>query len=48
MECDGINELDHAIHMEDTSSDVQKKDDEILIKILQFGRELHTLKQQLN
>ncbi|CAF3007529.1 unnamed protein product [Rotaria socialis] len=48
MECDGISESNHTMHVEDTSSDVQKKDDEILIKILQFGRELHTLKQQLN
>ncbi|CAF5111026.1 unnamed protein product, partial [Rotaria socialis] len=38
--------------METMSSDVQRKptrkeDDQLLVRILQFGRELHALKQQL-
>ncbi|CAF3601539.1 unnamed protein product [Rotaria sp. Silwood1] len=48
MECDGINDSNHTMDIEGDSSDVQKKDDQLLIKILQFGRELHALKQQLN
>jgi hypothetical protein len=53
MEYDGYTESTHTIDMETTlSSDVQKKpiikeDDQLLIRILQFGRELHALKQQL-
>ncbi|CAF2562292.1 unnamed protein product [Rotaria sp. Silwood2] len=48
MECDGINDLNHTMDIEKDSSDVQEKDDQLLVKILQFGRELLALKQQLN
>jgi hypothetical protein len=53
MEYDGYTDSTHTMDMETTiSSDVQKKstrkeDDQLLIRILQFGRELHALKQQL-
>jgi hypothetical protein len=53
MEHDGCTDSTHTIDMETTmSSDVQKKsmikeDDQLLVRILQFGRELHALKQQL-
>ncbi len=48
MEYDGCTDSTHTVDMETTmSSDVQKEDEQ-LIKILQFGRELHALKQQLN
>jgi hypothetical protein len=53
MEYDGYSDSTHTMDMETTmSSDVQKKpmkkeDDQLLIRILQFGRELHALKQQL-
>ena len=53
MEYDGIVDSSHTTDMETTmSSDVQKKpmtkeEDQLLIRILQFGRELHALKQQL-
>jgi hypothetical protein len=53
MEHDGYTDSTHTMDMESTtSSDVQKKstikqDDQLLIRILQFGRELHALKQQL-
>ena len=52
MEYDGYADSTHTIDMETMSSDVQKKpstkeDDQLLIRILQFGRELHALKQQL-
>jgi hypothetical protein len=52
MEYDGYADSTHTIDMEIMSSDVQKKpsakeDDQLLIRILQFGRELHALKQQL-
>lgn len=46
MECDGLNDADHATENEINSSTI-KNDDEVLTKILQFGRELHALKQQL-
>ena len=42
MEYDGIGDANHTMEIE-----VQKEDEQ-LIKILQFGRELHALKQQLN
>lgn len=55
MEYDGYTDSTHTMDMESTtvSSDVQNKstmreDDQLLIRILQFGRELHALKQQLN
>jgi hypothetical protein len=48
MEYDGIGESNHTMDIEANSSDVQKKDEQLLIKILHFGRELHALKQQLN
>lgn len=52
---DGFHDGTHQMDMDaSTLSDVQKKstktdddDDELLIRILQFGRELHALKQQL-
>ncbi len=53
MEDDGYTDATHTMDMETTmSADVQKKsttkeDDQLLIRILQFGRELHALKQQL-
>ena len=53
MEYDGSTDTSQTTDMETTiSSDVQKKsmtkeDDQLLIRILQFGRELHALKQQL-
>ncbi|CAF0744826.1 unnamed protein product [Rotaria sordida] len=53
MEYDGYTDSIHTMDMETTiSSDVQKKsttkeDDQLLVRILQFGRELHALKQQL-
>ena len=53
MECDGYAGSTRTMDTETTmSSDVQKKsttkeDDQLLVSILQFGRELHTLKQQL-
>ncbi|CAF0781462.1 unnamed protein product [Adineta steineri] len=53
MEHDGCLDSTHTMDMETTmSSDVQKKstikeDDQLLVRILQFGRELHALKQQL-
>ncbi|CAF0921558.1 unnamed protein product [Adineta steineri] len=53
MEHDGCLDSTHTMDMETTmSSDVQnkstiKEDDQLLIRILQFGRELHALKQQL-
>ncbi|CAF0869629.1 unnamed protein product [Rotaria sordida] len=48
MECDGINDSNHIMDIEGNSFDLENKDDQLLIKILQFGRELHALKQQLN
>jgi hypothetical protein len=53
MEHDGCTYPNQTIDMETTlSSDVQKKstikeDEQLLVRILQFGRELHALKQQL-
>lgn len=52
MEYDGYNDSTHTMDTETMSSDVQKKsitkeDDRLLVRILQFGRELHSLKQQL-
>lgn len=52
MEHDGCIDSTHTMDMETTSSDVQKKsigkdDDPLLMRILQFGRELHALKQHL-
>lgn len=47
MEHDGNGEVSHSADMETTLSDDQKDDNELLIRILQFGRDLHTLKQQL-
>ena len=43
MECDDNN---HTMNIETNSYDVQKRDDQILIRILQFDRERHVLKQQ--
>lgn len=43
MECDDNN---HTMNIETNSYDVQKRDDQILIRILQFDRKLHVLKQQ--
>ncbi|CAF0796475.1 unnamed protein product [Adineta ricciae] len=48
MECDGNGDLSHTMDMETTVTDAQKQDEQLLLKILQFGRELHTLKQQLS
>lgn len=53
MEDEGYSDANHTTDMETTqSTDVQKKsptkeEDQLLIRILQFGRELHALKQQL-
>ncbi|CAF1591781.1 unnamed protein product, partial [Adineta ricciae] len=52
MEHDGCIDSINTIDMDTTSSDVQKKsiekdDDQLLMRILQFGRELHALKQHL-
>jgi hypothetical protein len=57
MEHDGYTDSTHTMDTESTtttttSSDVQKKsttkeEDHLLVRILQFGRELHALKQQL-
>jgi hypothetical protein len=51
MDYDGCCDSSHAMDIE-TTSDVQKKsnsndNDQLLVRILQFGRELHALKQQL-
>lgn len=43
MEHDGINDSNHKMDIESSSSD-----DQLLIRILQFGKELHALKQQLH
>lgn len=48
MECDGNGDLSHTMDMETTVTDAQKQDEQLLLKILQFGRDLHTLKQQLS
>lgn len=49
MECDSsISDSNNTMDVEVDSSDVHKIDDQRLLKILQFGRELHSLKQQLN
>jgi hypothetical protein len=54
MEDDGYGDSTHTMDIEPTlSSDVEKKstlneDDQLLIRILHFGRELHLLKQQLS
>ncbi|CAF1076674.1 unnamed protein product [Adineta steineri] len=48
MDCDGNGNLTHTMDVEATLSDGQKEDDQLLIRILQFGRELHALKQQLS
>ena len=53
MDDDVYTDANHTTDMETTiSADVQKKslvkdDEQLLIRILQFGRELHALKQQL-
>jgi hypothetical protein len=43
MEYDGINDSNHKMDIESTTYD-----DQLLVRILQFGKELHALKQQLN
>jgi hypothetical protein len=43
MDYDGITDSNHKMDIESTSSD-----DQLLVRILQFGKELHALKQQLN
>jgi hypothetical protein len=43
MEYDGISDTNHKMDIEAISSD-----DQLLVRILQFGKELHALKQQLN
>lgn len=48
MDCDGNGNSTHTVDMETTLTDGQKEDDQLLLRILQFGRELHALKQQLN
>ncbi len=48
MEYDGIGDANHTMDTEGMSSSDVQKEDEQLLKILQFGRELHALKQQLN
>ena len=53
MEYDGYADATHTtMDMDTMSSDVQRKptikeDNHLLVRILQFGRELHSLKQQL-
>jgi hypothetical protein len=48
MEYDGNGDSTRITDMETTLSDGQKEDDQLLVRVLQFGRELHALKQQLN
>ncbi len=43
MEYDGISDTNHKMDIEATTPD-----DQLLVRILQFGKELHALKQQLN
>jgi hypothetical protein len=43
MDYDGITDSNRKMDIESTSSD-----DQLLVRILQFGKELHALKQQLN
>jgi hypothetical protein len=48
MEHDGFSEATAAIDVETTrKKSTSSDDDQLLIRILQFGRELHALKQQL-
>lgn len=43
MEYDGITDVNHKMDIESTTFD-----DQLLVRILQFGKELHALKQQLH
>ncbi len=43
MDDDGINDSNHKMDIESTAVD-----DQLLVRILHFGKELHALKQQLN
>lgn len=43
MDDDGINDSNHKMDIESIAVD-----DQLLVRILHFGKELHTLKQQLN